>query len=296
MSNRKSSNSLVSSIGINIVITAFEIFLGIISGSLALISDAMHNFSDVGAMSLTLWGEKIKEKDSTSAKTYGYKRAEIIIAFLNTLALALILVFILYEAVVRLITPPGDINGLLMMIMAGIALVGNSIATYLLEKDAHKNLNLKSAWLHSFQDALFSLGVVLGAVLIYFLRWQILDPIISIVISLYLFREVYELLVHTIDILMESVPRDISFDQVRAVLAGYPDVIGVHDIHIWQTDSNSRFLSAHLGIRDIDGGVRNRLLCEIQQDLLAKFKINHVTIQMADYQDEKMIGSCNHCN
>lgn len=284
------------SIGINIVVTVFEVIIGIFAGSLALISDAMHNFSDVGAMSLTLWGEKIKEKSNTDSKTYGYKRAEIIIAFLNGLTLSLILVVILYVAVKRLLTSTTEVNSLLMMTMAFIALVGNGIATYLLEKDAHKNLNLKSAWLHSLQDALFSLGVVFGAILIYFFHWEIIDPLISIIISIFLFRKVYELIVQTVDILMESVPRDISFEEVKSLLEGYPGVTTAHDIHIWQTDSNSRFLSAHLGINEISNESRNKLLCEIQRDLLTKFKINHATIQMADYQDEKMLLSCNHCN
>lgn len=296
MAHNHNNKNLKVSIGINIVITVFEVVLGVIAGSLALVSDALHNFSDVGAMALTLWGEKIKEKGSTTSKTYGYKRAEIIIAFLNALVLSLILVFILYEAVIRLVSSPTEVNGLYMMVVALVALFGNGLATYLLEKDAHKNLNLRSAWLHSLQDALFSLGVVAGAVLIYFFHWEIIDPIISIVISIFLFGKVYELVVQTIDILMESVPRDISFAEVKALLEGYPGVTAAHDIHIWQTDSTSRFLSAHLAISELSNEARNDLLCRIQEDLLVKFKIDHVTIQMVSNEDEKANLICNHCN
>ncbi len=293
---KRENKALIISIGINILITGFEILLGVLVGSLALISDAMHNFSDVGAMSLSLWGENIKEKASTGSKTYGYKRAEILIAFLNALILLFLLAFILYEAAKRLMSPPTEINGLAMLAGAVIAIVGNGFATYLLEKDAHKNLNLKSAWLHSLQDALFSLGVAVGAILIYLFRWNIVDPLLSIAISIFLFVKVYDLIVQTIDILMESVPRDISFEEVKVLLEAYTGVTGAHDIHIWQTDSNSRFLSAHLGISKMPIEERNSLLCKIQEDLLTKFKIGHTTIQMADYDDEETLLSCNHCN
>jgi len=296
MTHKTNNKNLLISIGLNIVITIFEITLGIIAGSLALISDALHNFSDVGAMGLTLWGEKVKKRANTSSKTYGYKRAEIIIAFVNAFVLSLILAFILYEAILRLIHPSGEINGLYMMTVALVALVGNGIATYLLEKDAHENLNLKSAWIHSLQDALFSLGVVVGAVLIYFFHWEIIDPIISIVISVFLFREVYELITQTIDILMESVPSDISFEEVKSMLEGYKGVSSTHDLHIWQTDSNSRFLSAHLKVANLSSDERKQLILKVQSDLLAKYKIGHVTIQMVDNQDEKTNLSCDHCN
>lgn len=293
----KADNSnLKISIGLNVVITAFEITLGVIAGSLALITDALHNFSDVGAMVLTLWGEKVKEKGNTNAKTYGYKRAEIIIAFVNALVLSSILVFILYEAILRLIHPATNINGLYMMVVALVALVGNGIATYLLEKDAHKNLNLKSAWMHSLQDALLSLGVVMGAVSIYFFHWEIIDPIISIVISLYLSKEVYGLIVQTIDILMESVPDDISFEEVKGILGNYKGVTTAHDLHIWQTDSNSRFLSTHLEVANLASGDRNKLLKKIQNDLSSKYNIGHVTVQMVDNADGKTDLKCNHCN
>ena len=296
MTHKTNSNNLIISIGLNIVITIFEIVLGLFAGSLALVSDALHNFSDVGAMGLTLWGEKVKKKANTSNKTYGYKRAEVIITFVNTFVILLILVFILYEAISRLLHPSGEINSLYMMVVALVALVGNGIATYLLEKDAYKNLNLKIAWMHSFQDVLFSLGVVVGAVLIYLFHLEIIDPIISIVISIYLFKEVYRLILQTINILMESVPVDISFEEVKSMLEGYKGVSSAHDLHIWQTDSNSKFLSAHLDIIDLSGDDRDKLLLEAQTDLLSKYKIEHVTIQMVDNIDRKTNLNCNHCN
>jgi cobalt-zinc-cadmium efflux system protein len=281
---------------LNIIISVFEVIIGIIIGSLALISDAMHNFSDVGALGLSWWGEKAKEKEATKYKTYGYKRAEILIAFFNSLVLLAVVGFILFEAVQRIFNPV-EIVSSAMIITALIALVGNGIATHLLEKDAHKNLNLKSIWLHSLQDALFSLGVVVGAVLIYYFHWYIIDPIISIVLSIYIIKEVYELLKQTLGILMESVPEDIDFEEVKKALMELSNVKQANDIHIWQTDSNSRFLSAHLEIEDVENVQRNDLLYQIQSKLLKNFNINHTTIQMVSATEaEKLKLNCNHCN
>ena len=287
---------IIIAIVINIIITFFEVVVGVFIGSLALVSDAVHNFSDVGALGLSWWGEKVKERGNTKYKTYGYKRAEILIAFFNSLVLLAVVVFVLVEAIQRLFHP-SEITGGWMIVAALVALVGNGIATLLLEKDSHKNLNLKSAWLHSLQDALFSLGVVAGAILIYFFHWYIVDPIISIVLSVYIFKEVYELLKQTLNILMESVPTDIDFEKVKIALEKFPKVKQANDIHIWQTDSNSRFLSAHLEIENVENGERNSLLSEIQKRLLADFNINHTTIQMVSATDtEKLKLNCEHCN
>ncbi|MFA5872148.1 MAG: cation diffusion facilitator family transporter [Parcubacteria group bacterium] len=290
------NTNIAFAIILNVIITAFEIIAGFLIGSLALVSEALHNFSDVGALSLSWWGEKVKERGNTKYKTYGYKRAEILIAFFNSLVLLAVVVFVLIEAVQRLFHP-SQIAGSWMIVAALVALVGNGIATYLLEKDAHKNLNMKSAWLHSLQDALFSLGVVVGAVLIYYFHWYIIDPIISIALSAYIFKEVYELLKQTLDILMEGVPADIDFEKVKKELEDFSKVKQANDLHIWQTDSNSRFLSAHLEIENVENGERNALLCQIQENLSKNFNISHTTIQMISATEaEKLKLNCNHCN
>ncbi len=290
------NKNIAWAIVLNIIITAFEIVVGLFIGSLALVSEALHNFSDVGSLSLSWWGEKIKTRGNTTLKTYGYKRAEILIAFINSLVLLAVVAYILIEASQRLFYP-AEIAGTSMIWAALVALMGNGIATYILEKDAHKNLNMKSAWLHSLQDALFSLGIVVGAVLIYYFHWFIVDPIISIVLSVYVLKEVYGLLKDAVNILMESVPSDIDFEEVKGALKVITGVMGVHDLHIWQTDSHSRFLSAHLEIENVENGERNELLYQIQEMLIHKFKINHVTIQMLSVTEaEKLKMKCAHCN
>ncbi len=290
------NKNIFGAIVINIIITAFEIAAGLFIGSLALISEALHNFSDVGSLSLSWWGEKIKTRGNTTIKTYGYKRVEILIAFFNSLVLMSVVVFILIEAVQRLFHP-SEIVGASMIWTAVLALVGNGIATYFLEKDAHKNLNMKSAWLHSFQDALFSLGIVVGAILIYYFHWYIIDPIISITLSVYVLKEVYGLIMQTINILMESVPEDIDFEKVKAELLSMSGIKEVNDLHIWQTDSDTRFLSAHVEIENLENEKRTELIIKIQKEMLAGFKINHTTIQMISITEaEKMKLNCGHCN
>ncbi|MEK7580170.1 MAG: cation diffusion facilitator family transporter [Patescibacteria group bacterium] len=289
-------SNIAMAIIINIGISVLEIIAGLLSSSLALISDAMHNFSDVGSLALSWWGEKIKEKKPNKYKTYGYKRAEIIIAFVNALVMVAVMIIILSESVKRLFHPV-EVSGLTMLFVGVIAFIGNGLATFLLGKDAHKNLNLKSAWLHSFQDSIYCLGIIFGSILIYFFRWNFLDPIISILLSFVVLEEIYRLLKQSIDILMESVPKEIEFEKVKTALESFSGVKNAGDIHIWQTDSNSRYLSAHIEISDMDNRQRNQLLCDMQKILLESFNITHPTIQMVSVsEEEKRNFTCHHCN
>ena len=287
---------LLWSILINIIITIFEIVIGLVSGSLALISDAVHNLTDVGSLALSWWGEKISAKAPTPNKTYGFKRAEILIAFINSLVLLVVVAFIAKEAIIRL-TNPQELSGGLVAITAAVALLGNGLATFILKKHSHDNLNMKSAWLHSFQDAIFSLGVIVGAILIYFFHWNIIDPIISILLSIFIAREVYKILKDAINILMESVPDDLDMEVIKNFLQKTPGVESVHDLHIWQTDSNSRFLSVHIVTKNLSNTERAQLLNKLQEIIEKEFKISHTTIQMLYIdQDNPLPLNCNHCN
>jgi cobalt-zinc-cadmium efflux system protein len=295
-SHPTASKNLIWSIGINVIIVIFEIAFGLISRSFALITDALHNVTDIGSMVLSLWGEKLADKPQTEKKTYGYKRAEVLIAFINASALLAIVVFVLMEAIIRLANPE-PVSGMTMMIVAGVALLGNGLATYLLQAGAGKNLNLKSAWLHSLQDALFSLGVVVSAAIIYFTGWSWLDPLASIVISIFLFKEIIAVLFEAVDMLLDSVPKDVDFNAVKTTLLAMPGVLAVNDLHIWQTGSENRFLSAHLVVKEADMAARSKILAKIIKSMKEKFDIHHSTLQMVSEQEMKEIGlDCEHCN
>ena len=290
------SRNLILSIFLNTGIVIFEIIFGLLSRSMALISDALHNITDIGSMILSWWGEKMSAWPSNDRKTYGYKRAEVIIAFTNGGILLVVTIFIIIEAVQRLFHPV-EVAGIQMMIVAGVALLGNGIATYLLEKDAHKNLNLKSAWLHSLQDAVFSLAVIIGAGVIYFTGWNWIDPVLSALISVFLLKEIYKIVMESLNMMLDSVPFDIDFAEVQKTLTEISGIKSVHDLHIWQTGSDNKYLSAHLKIAELSGGERGVLLSKIQVLLQEKFQIKHSTLQMVSENESKNIElECEHCN
>jgi len=171
------------------------------------------------------------------------------------------------------------------------------LATYLLQKGADKNLNLKSAWLHSFQDALFSLGVVISAGVIYFTGWGFLDPLASIIISLFLLKEIYAIITEAINIILDSVPKDLDFAEIKAKLLTITGVLEINDLHIWQTGSEDRFLSTHIIIDEMDKIKRIKILAEAMELLRIKYNIHHPTFQIVTKQEIKEIGlECEHCN
>jgi len=290
------SKNLIWSISINSIIVVFEIIFGLLSRSFALITDALHNVTDIGSMILSLWGEKLSDKPQTTKKTYGYKRAEVLIAFINGAVLLGIVGFVLVEAIIRLFNPE-PVSGVTMMIVAGVALLGNGFATYLLQAGASKNLNLKSAWLHSMQDALFSLGVVVSAGIIYLTGWNWLDPVASIIISIFLFKEIYSIIFEAVNMMLDSVPKDLYFKEVKNNLLKISGVLEINDLHIWQTGSNDKFLSVHLITNEISSNERIKILAEIIKLLKEKYNIHHPTLQMVSERELKEIGlECEHCN
>lgn len=290
------SKNLIWSIGINVIIVIAEVIFGIVARSMALISEALHNFTDIGSMTLSLWGEKLADRPQNEKKTYGYNRAEVIIAFVNGGILLGVSGWVLVESTIRIFHPE-QVAGFTMLVVAIVSFVGNGLATYLLQAGADKNLNLKSAWLHSMQDALFSLGVVLAAIIIYFTHWNWVDPIVSIAVSLFLLKEVYEILSESVNMLLDSVPEDLDFEEVKKVLAGFDGVTSINDLHIWQTGSHDRFLSAHMIIDEMDKNNKTKILAKIMELLKEKYNIHHTTLQMVSEQEMKEIGlECEHCN
>lgn len=290
------SKNLIWSIGINLLIVIFEIIFGIISRSFALISDALHNIADIGSMVLSLWGEKLAEKPQTEKKTYGYKRAESIIAFVNAGVLLGVVGFVFIEALIRFFHPE-PVASVTMLIVASVALAGNGTATYLLQKGADKNLNMKSAWLHSMQDALFSLAVVISAAIIYYTGWNWIDPVASIVISIFLLKEIYSIIMQSVNILMDSVPKGIDFAEVKKELMKLDGINDINDLHIWQTNSENRLLSSHIKIAELSEKERTELLVKIQKLLKEKYDVNHSTLQLVSEKEAKILNlNCNHCN
>jgi len=288
-----SLKNLLFAMVINGGIVAFEMFFGLLIQSMALISDAVHNLSDIAAMIFTYWAEKVSRRPATALKTYGYRKVEFIAAFINSIVLSVVIAFVFWETLKRF-TAPMEIPGKEMLWVAVVAFVGNGAATLLLQKISTRNFNMKSAWLHSLQDALFSLGVIVGALLIMFFGWRFVDPLISLAICIAIAREIYKIVRQAVNSLMDAVPPGIDFIQVKNDLLAIPAVAEVNDLHIWQTGAEQKLLSAHL-VSGEDSPDYEAIIRAVQEMLLHKYGINHTTLQILPFSAGEM-ENCSHCN
>ncbi|MCP8616031.1 cation diffusion facilitator family transporter [Salirhabdus salicampi] len=254
---------------------------GLLTNSLALLSDAGHMFSDAFALGLSLFAMSIGQKGTSAAKTYGYRRFEILAAFFNGLTLLLISVYIVYEALHRFFAPPQVSPAMLYIATTG--LVVNIIVAWILMKgDTKDNLNLRSAFLHVLGDLLGSVGAITAGLLIYFFNWNIADPIASMIVAVLVFVSGIRVFFASIHVLMEGKPQHISYDKLKDELQCLPGVCAVYDMHIWSITSDFPAMSCHLVVTDdID---RDKLLEETKEMLKDKFHISHSTIQVVGKQ------------
>jgi cobalt-zinc-cadmium efflux system protein len=266
-------------IGVNAVIFIVEIIGGIFTNSLALISDAIHNLSDFFALILSYIAANVVMRNSNQKKTYGYVRVEILVAFINSLTLVIIGLFIIYEAVKR-IGNPEPVLGLWMLTIAGIGFFANAFSTVLLKNDAEHDLNAKSAYLHLLTDALESLAVIVVGAIIYVTRWYFLDPVISIAIGAFIIKSAWDILLETVNILTEGTPKGIDIHEIAAMISSFPEVESVHHIHVWSLSSQFRALSAHVVVKDRLISNSNQLVRKLNGELEKRFSINHPTLQL----------------
>jgi cobalt-zinc-cadmium efflux system protein len=279
--------NLIISIFLNSIIVAGELIAGIFSNSLALISDALHNFGDLLSLILSLAAEKISLRKATPGKSFGYMRAEIIVAFINSSVLVIIGVYIIYEAVGRFVNPE-PVAALWVIIVASISFFANAISTFLLHKNSKENLNAKAAYLHLFFDSLNSLMVVVAGILIYYFNWYFLDPAFSIVIGLFIIKSGWDVVLETVNILNEGTPKNIDLEEVTKFVASFPEVKTVHHMHIWSISSNFIALSAHIVVEDQLISKGYLIMDRIEKELKNKFGINHPTFQLeADLTGEQ---------
>ena len=288
--------NLLLSIVINIVITVTEIIVGLLIGSLAIISDAVHNFFDVGAMVMSLFGERASTKSIDTKHSYGYKRAEVLIALLNSTFLLVSITIIGYESIERLLHPQ-TVSGGWMLAMAVVAFVGNMVATKLLHDHAEESMNIKSAFLHSLQDALFSAGVIIAAVLVLSFNWQWADAVISLVLSVLLAKEAVTLVSETVHVLMEGVPTNIDMNKLKQDLLAIHGIETVDDLHVWSTGSKDIVLTAHVAAKIMTDKDYVEKLKNIRDVICKSYRITHSTIQLvpsgarSDLEDV-----CQHCS
>ncbi len=275
----KGSNGLLIALIITIVIMFAEIAGGYISNSLALLGDAGHMFTDVFSLALSLFAFTMAKKPSTSTKTYGYHRMEVMAALTNGALLIIISLAIFYEAYKRFSSPP-EIQGPIMLIIASIGLIANIAGIYVL-KDTHAdNLNIRSAFLHIVGDTISSLGVIIGGILIITEKWYFVDPLISILIGGIIIRGAIGIIFESSSILLEYVPGHIDPDTVHQALLNIHGIKNVHDLHIWAIASGLYSMSSHIMIDDkmiSEGAV---IIQQVEAVMKEKFNISHTTIQL----------------
>lgn len=269
----------VFTIFFNILISAAEFLGGFLSGSLALISDATHNLSDAVALVFGYLGEKVSEKKPDLEYSFGLRRFEVITAVVNAIALWVIGIFIIYEAVLRW-TNPVQINLSLMIPIAAIGLAGNVASIFILGRD-HKNMNARAAFLHLLYDAITSLIVIVTGIMVYFTGSLWLDPLVSIIISVFMIFSSYGILAEALRIFLQMAPKGIDTQDVYRSILETSGAMDVHGLHIWSVSSSEVFLSCHLCM-DNDRGVmdNDKIIRKLNAMLQENFGISHTTIQV----------------
>lgn len=266
-------------IALNVVITAAEYIGGVISGSLALISDAGHNLSDVLSLILGYTGEKVSERKRSNTYTFGLKRFEVLIALINALTLVIIGIYIFYEAVERFRNPV-VVDFSIMLPVAVVGLAGNLISMVFLGHGREKSLNVRAAFLHLFFDAVSSVAVIAAAVIIYFTSNYWVDIVISFFIAVMIIWSSLGILKESLRIFLQGVPGHIDSEEVYNAILAVNRVMSIHGLHIWSINSKETFLSCHVCMDASSGSLSDEIIKEINLMLNEKFIIEHTTIQV----------------
>jgi cobalt-zinc-cadmium efflux system protein len=271
-------NLLLSAL-LNLVVTIAEIIGGLVSNSLALVSDALHNLGDTSAIFIAYLANLISKKEGTSKKTFGFKRIEILAALFNAIVLVVIIIYLFIEAWHRLKNPM-PIKGLVMLIVAVVGLLANLFSVLLLRKHAVQSINIRAAYLHLIGDTLSSIIVIITAILIYFLDVFWIDPLVTFLLGVYLLWETYRILKVALDILMQATPQGLDLNRVKEALETIPAIDNIHHVHAWNLSDQDIHFECHVDLKsDIRVSETEVIRDAIHEMLKEKFRITHVTIQ-----------------
>lgn len=279
---------LLIALALNLGITAAEVTGGLASGSLALLADAAHNFSDAASVLISYIAWRIAQRPATAERSYGYGRAETVGALVNLTTLIVIGLYLLYEAGSRLYAPQ-EVAGPMMLAVGIVALVEDLLAAWVLRKDLG-SLNVKSTYLHMIADALATVGVIVagGAIMIWGPGLAWIDPAVTALIALYIFWHGGHELRETISVLVDSAPKGFDFERLVRALRGAPGVVEVHHVHLWQREEQMLALTAHLALNSADLGAATDMKEQLKRDLRTGFEIEHATIEV------ELAGRVNH--
>lgn len=277
---------LLLSIFLNVIITAAQAIGGIFSGSLSLLSDALHNFSDVLSLLVSYVADRYSKKSASFDKTFGYKRAEIIAAFINSATLIVVALYLIYEAAFRFFSPE-PIESEIVIWLAILGIVVNGFSVLILYKESKENMNMRSAYLHLFTDMAASIAVLIGGILMKFFGWFWVDSLLTVMIALYLFIMGYDLLKKSFKVIMLFTPKEVQLEELSVAICKFPEIKNVHHIHIWQLNEQEVHLEAHMEFYcDITISEFNNILEKVENLLYTEFGINHVNIQPEFQKDD----------
>jgi len=281
-----STKKLLFSIILNVIITVSQFVGGIISGSLSLMSDAAHNLTDVISLIISYTAAKLKLKKQTEHETFGYKRAEILAAFINASTLIVLSIYLGIESFKRFnnIT---EIETELVIWLSLVALVANSLSVVLLSNDAKNNINMKSAYLHLLTDALVSLAVLLGGLLMKYYQLYWIDPTLTLLISLYLMYLSWDILLESTKMLMLFAPGNIHIKDIEKSILRTNKIKNIHHVHLWRLNDHDIYLEAHVQFKEnISMSEWDSICSDIEKQLWADFKINHSMLQPEFLRDD----------
>ena len=282
----ESDRGLLGAVFINILLTLAQVIGGIVSGSLSLIADALHNLSDAASLGIALFARTIGRKPADKTKSFGYQRAEVIAALINLTLLITVSLYLIYEAVWRIVEPQ-VVTGLIIVVVAGVAFVVDMVTALITFRMSKNSLNMKAAFLHNLADALTSIGVIIAGALILLYQWYWVDTLLTFLIAGFVLWQGIIMLPKTIHLLMEGTPENLSSDEIKASLEEAKDVEDVHHIHIWNLDEHRIALEAHVVVatnelQEVE--VIKRNLKEILKD---RFKITHSTLEFEYFNESK---------
>ncbi|MGB1270242.1 MAG: cation diffusion facilitator family transporter [Flavobacteriaceae bacterium] len=277
---------LVITIILNTVITVSQIIGGLLSGSLSLLSDALHNFTDVISLLISYIATVLSKKEASTKRTFGYKRAEIIAAFINSSTLIIVAIILIIEAIKRF-SHPQEIESELVIWLSLLAILANGFSVLLIKKHAENNMNMRSAYLHLLTDMLASVAVLFGGLLMKFYHLYWIDAVLTLIIALYLIWVSYKLLKESFNVLMLFTPDTVKIESIVAEIQKQPLIKNVHHVHIWQLNDSEMHFEAHIDFNtDIKLSEFENILNEIEETLFQTYQINHVNIQPEFKKDD----------
>jgi len=290
--NKSIGRNLIITIVLNFGITSFQIFGFFVSGSLSLLSDALHNFTDVFALVISWVANRVSRKENTIKATFGYKRSEVLAAFINTVTLFVVAAFLIIEAIQRVIeVEQVTIDTKWVIWGALVSIIGNFLSVLVLYAQSKDNINVKASYIHLLSDLFTSIAVLIGGVIMHFYQIIWIDALLSILIAIYLLILSVKLFGKTLNILMQFSPIKITKEDIHNIVLQFNELENIHHLHVWEITSGRTMLMAHMDFKsNIDLKSANAIMIKVSDIFKNKYKIFEVTLQPEfDYKDDKSL-------